>query len=103
MHYSIFSNISSKTTIYYEVRVGNEITDIHIDAEPSDEKATLTGTGDYTLNTGTNEANANRNTDETITTDKLDSLDEYKKFREYANNVYEDIFKECNSLFFGLI
>ena len=58
---------------------------------------------DYTLNQGTNEASANRNTNETIVRDKLDTLDEYKKFMEQANNIYEEIFKECNCLFFGLI
>ena len=57
---------------------------------------------DYTLNTGTNDATANRNTNETIVRDKLDTLDEYKKFMEQANNIYEEIFKECNCLFFGL-
>ena len=57
---------------------------------------------DYTLNQGTNEASANRNTNESIIRDKLDTLDEYKKFKEYANNIYSEIFKECDCLFFGL-
>lgn len=44
----------------------------------------------------------NLTTNETITHIKLDTLDEYKKFLEYANNIYDMIFKECDSLFFGL-
>lgn len=38
--------------------------------------------------------------DETITIHRGDSIDEYKKFLNIANNVYEQIFKECDSLFY---
>lgn len=48
-------------------------------------------------------ANANTNTNENITIKKSDEIDEYKKFIDYVNNIYSDIFKECDSLFFGLV
>jgi murein DD-endopeptidase MepM/ murein hydrolase activator NlpD len=43
-----------KTTIYYEVKVGNEVTSIDVDGETSDSNATVTGFGTYSLNTGEN-------------------------------------------------
>ena len=58
---------------------------------------------DYTYNTGTSTGTANRNTTENIVITRADDLDEYKKFLDYANNVYEDIFKECDSLFFSIV
>ena len=35
--------------------------------------------------------------------ERFDSIEEYKKFIENANNVYEMIFKECDSLFYGIV
>lgn len=34
---------------------------------------------------------------------RFDSIEEYKKFIENTNNVYEMIFKECDSLFYGIV
>lgn len=48
-------------------------------------------------------ANANTNTNENITIKRSDEIDEYKKFIDYVNNIYSDIFKECDSLFYGLV
>ena len=58
---------------------------------------------DYTYNQGTATGSANRNTNENIEITRADELDEYKKFIDYVNNVYEDIFKECDSLFFSVV
>lgn len=58
---------------------------------------------DYTYNEGTSETEANRNANENLTINKLDTVDEYKKFMNAVNNVYEDIFKECDCLFFGVV
>lgn len=58
---------------------------------------------DYTYNSGTNLGNASRNTNENINITKLDSIDEYEKFLKFANNIYDEIFKECDSLFFKAI
>ena len=58
---------------------------------------------DYTYNVGTSIGSANRNVNENIQITRADDLDEYKKFLDYANNVYEDIFKECDSLFFSVV
>lgn len=58
---------------------------------------------DYTYNEGSSNMNANRNANENLTINKLDTIDEYKKFMDSANNIYELIFKECDCLFFGVI
>ena len=67
---------------------------------------------DYTYNTNTASNNAtsngssnitdNSNISETISTTKLDSISEYKKYLEVCNDIYSMIYKECNSLFYGL-
>lgn len=71
----------------------NEITDVQ-------DGSFLT---DYTYNTGNGNNTANRNTNENITRKKVDTLDEYEKFMKHANNIYSDIFKECDCLFFGVV
>ena len=43
-----------KTTNSYAITVDNDITQIKIDAEPEDSKATISGNGDYTLKVGEN-------------------------------------------------
>ena len=58
---------------------------------------------DYTYNQGTSNSNANRNSNESIKIDRLDTIDEYKKFKETVNNIYSDIFKELNCLFFSVV
>lgn len=57
----------------------------------------------YNQNDTTTNANANTNTNENITIKRSDEIDEYKKFIDYVNNIYSDIFKECDSLFYGLV
>lgn len=54
---------------------------------------------DYTYNQGNSKTNANRNTKEDITISKIDSIDEYKKYRENVNSIYSEMFKELNCLF----
>lgn len=58
---------------------------------------------DYTYNTGTTTGLADRNTDENITITRADELEEYKKFLDFSNNIYSDIFKECDALFFSVV
>lgn len=64
---------------------------------------------DYTYNTGTSSNTANRETNEGITTNegieitRADELEEYKKFLDFVNNIYSDIFRECDSLFFSVV
>lgn len=57
----------------------------------------------YNQNDTTTNANANTNTNENITIKRSDEIEEYKKFIDYVNNIYSDIFKECDSLFYGLV
>ena len=58
---------------------------------------------DYTYNTGTSGGTAERNVNEDINITRADELEEYKKFLDFTNNIYEDIFKECDSLFFSVV
>ena len=58
---------------------------------------------DYTYNTGNTTGTAERETNENIDITRVDEIDEYKKFLDFANNIYSDIFKECDSLFFSIV
>lgn len=58
---------------------------------------------DYTYNVGDGNNSANRTTNENIVRTKIDTIDEYKKYIENANNVYTLIFKECDNLFFSVV
>lgn len=66
---------------------------------------------DYTYNqvnsnssSGTNSTSNNiGNTNENITIKRADSIDEYNKYINNMNNIYSMIFKECDSLFYGVI
>ena len=51
----------------------------------------------------TNNTNDNGNLEENITIHRGDSIDEYKKYLEVVDNIYSLIFKECDSLFYGLV
>lgn len=65
---------------------------------------------DYTYNTndGTNNSTSTNNGTEngteveSIIRDSGDNLDEYIKFNDQIFNIYEEIFKQCDSLFYGL-
>ena len=57
-----------------------------------------------TSNSSSNSSNtSNTNVSEDITIKKGDSIDEYKKYLDLLNNIYSMIFKECDSLFYGII
>ena len=58
---------------------------------------------DYTYNTGTTNGKAERNVKEDIDITRVDEIEEYKKFLDFTNNIYDDIFKECDSLFFSVV
>lgn len=54
-------------------------------------------------NTDNREVSDNLETNELITIKHGDSIDEYKKYLEVASSIYEMIFKECDSLFYGIL
>lgn len=70
---------------------------------------------DYTYNqnsttdTSTSESNMSSNSsdqgnvEESIIIKRADSIDEYRKFLEISNTIYSMIFKDCDSLFYGII
>lgn len=65
-----------------------------------------TSSGESNSNSsGTNNSNTDTtgNTKELITIHRADSIDEYKKYLDVMNNIYSMIFKECDSLFYGII
>lgn len=65
---------------------------------------------DYTYNTNdgtnnstsTNNGSENGTETESVIRDSGDNIDEYIKFNEQIFNIYEEIFKQCDSLFYGL-
>ncbi|MBO7044023.1 hypothetical protein J6W34_05755 [bacterium] len=63
----------------------------------------------YTQNTGTGSTTSNVSasdtgrTEEDITITRGDEIEEYSKFLEIQTNIYTMIFKECDSLFYGLL
>lgn len=68
---------------------------------------------DYTYNQTSSESssstsssttnNVSGSENEVIRITKGDPIDEYKKYLEVMNSIYEMIFKECDSLFYGII
>ena len=60
---------------------------------------------DYTYNqqTGSSSASGLSNSSETINITKGDSTDEYIKFQEKVESIYTLIYKELDSLFYGII
>lgn len=58
---------------------------------------------DYTFNQNKGSSTAKRNNTTTTNRNKLDSIDEYKRFLEISESVYTKIFKECEDLFYSLI
>ena len=73
-----------------------------------------TGTSSDTNSSNVSNTSSSNSSEEKDKTDNLtsnentihqrfDSIEEYKKFIENANNVYEMIFKECDSLFYGIV
>lgn len=96
----------SRNELEHGTSVGNTTNDNRYSQLPQNEiqdvkdGAYLT---DYTYNTGTSNGTADRNVNENINITRADELEEYKKFLDFTNNIYDDIFKECDSLFFSVV
>ena len=95
------SSDSSTSDVHYsdtpqskieEVQSGEYMTEYTYNTAESDGSSTSESTSS---NSGT--------TNETITISRADELEEYQKFLDTVNNIYSDIFKECDCLFYGLI
>lgn len=99
------SNISTTSDNSAESKFSNMPQDL-IDDIKDDKYVT-----EYTQNNGTGSSSSNStgnstdngNLEENITIKRADSIDEYKKYLEIMNNILSMIFKECDSLFYGLI
>ena len=75
-----------------DVRDGNYMTDYNYD--------TNTDSGTTVSNTSGNNSNT---TNETITRSPSDKIRIYKEFMENVDNIYSLIFKDLDSLFYGLV
>lgn len=75
-----------------DVKDGNYMTDYNYD--------TNTDSGTTVSNTSGNNTNT---TNETITRSPSDKIRIYKEFMENVNNIYSLIFKDLDSLFYGLV
>ena len=103
------NNMTSNNT-----NVNNVTSDVRYNNTPQgDLGITATQDGSYLTEYTYNQNNSNgsnsttgnstNNTNENIEIKKVDHIDEYKKFLEVYNNIYEMIFKECEPLFYGII
>lgn len=77
-----------------DVKDGNYITDYTFNQTHSN---TSTGI------TSSNEEENSGRVDENITITRGDPIEEYTKYLEVMSSIYELIFKECDSLFYGII
>lgn len=77
-----------------DVKNGNYISDYTFNQTHSNTSSDITSSS--------SEDNTGR-VDEDITITRGDPIDEYKKYLEVMNSIYELIFKECDSLFYGII
>ena len=88
--------------------VSNNTSDNRYSDTPQNQLASVqngTYVTDYTYNqqTGTSSASGLSNSSETINITKGDSTDEYIKFQEKVQSIYTLIYKELDSLFYGII
>lgn len=77
-----------------DVKDGNYISDYTFNQTHSNTSSGITSSN--------NEDNTGR-VDENIKITKGDPIEEYSKYLEVMNSIYELIFKECDSLFYGII
>lgn len=104
---NISSNTSDNTTsaTKYSDDPQSHISDI-TDGSYVSEYTEVNNSGSATsssASSGTNNSTDNGNITENITIHKGDPIEEYKKYLEVSNSIYEMIFKECDSLFYGVI
>ena len=101
------SNVTSKSS-------DSSISDVHYSDTPQskiEEVQSGEYMTEYTYNTANSDGSSSSEstssnsgtTNETITISRADELEEYQKFLTTVNNIYSDIFKECDVLFYGLI
>lgn len=89
-----------------DVQAGSYITDYTYNTGSDTSSSSSSSTSSNTSSSTSSRANNKTDNDsenENITKIKLDTLNEYKKFLDYANNIYSMIFKECDSLFYGIV
>ena len=103
---STINNTSSDTT-----ETENKFSDMPQDLidDIKDDKYVTEYTQNKGNSSGSSNSNSSNNTtdngelSETITIKRADSIDEYQKYLEVMNNIFSMIFKECDSLFYGLV
>lgn len=95
------SNDSATSDNRYSNTPQNNLTDVQTGKYLTEYTYTQnTGTGSTTSNVTANDSG---NTTENITITRGDEIEEYSKFLETQTNIYTMIFKECDSLFYGLL
>ena len=81
-----------------DVQSGTYVTDYTYNQQSGSSSASATGTA-----TSSADVTGNTEIEETINIHRGDSTDEYLKFQNEINNVYTMIYKELDSLFYGII
>lgn len=80
------------------VQDGSYLTDYTYNTNDSDTSSSTTNTSQ-----GTTVNNTTDDKSDNLIISKVDTVKEYELYLKSANNIYEMIFSECDSLFFGLI
>lgn len=83
------------------VQNGTYLTDYTYNTQNGSSNATGSGSS-TSYNTGSGTSSDSKQVAENITINKLDSINEYEKYLKIANNIYTLIYKECDSLFYGI-
>lgn len=85
-----------------DVQSGTYVTDYTYNQQTGSSNASATGTANGS-NTSSADVTGNTEIEETINIHRGDSTDEYLKYQNEINNVYTMMYKELDSLFYGII
>lgn len=97
------SEATGDTDNRYSDTPQNAITDVKSGEYVTDYTYNQTSSNTSSSSSSSTSNNISGSENEVIRITKGDPIDEYKKYLEVMNSIYEMIFKECDSLFYGII
>ena len=97
------SSSSGDTDNRYSDTPQNNISDVKDGSYVTDYTFNQTSSNSSASTTSGSHSNDSGRVDEEIRIVRGDPIEEYSKYLEVMNSIYEMIFKECDSLFYGII
>lgn len=97
------SSASGDTDNRYSDTPQNNISDVKDGSYVTDYTFNQTSSNSSASTTSGSHSNDSGRVDEEIRIVRGDPIEEYSKYLEVMNSIYEMIFKECDSLFYGII